>query len=95
MPRRASVQWRTETGQPVTVGGVTVTPVAHALVARLPGGAVVWNRPVALVIEPDGRRQRVPLLDSTRLAQAALLGLGLLAVLIGVVAGTRRKERSR
>lgn len=95
MPRPAVLQWRTETGQPVTVGAVTVTPVARGVVARLPVGAVVWNRPVAVLIEQDGRSRRVPLLDITRIAQAGLLGLGLLAVLVGVVATARRKEIAR
>lgn len=66
-------QWEIRDGQPVTVGGRTVTPQAQVLSLRLPfdrsavAGGFVWNRPVAVVVEENGRYQRIPIPDVTRM----------------------------
>jgi hypothetical protein len=59
----------------VTVGDVTVTPLARALVVRLPQGGFVWNRPTALTVERAGAVRRVPVVDVTRLLQLGVLAL--------------------
>ena len=79
---------------PVTVGGVTVTPLARALVVRWPGGGLVWNRPAAVLVEREGRVRRIPIVDVTRLVQAGLLGLGLALAIASLVHSMRRKEAS-
>jgi hypothetical protein len=70
-------QRRTLSGEPVVVGGMTVTPQSQAVALRWPGGGWVWNRPVAVLVEQDGVTRRIPIVDVTRLAQLAFLGVGL------------------
>lgn len=60
-------QWKIQDGQPATVGGRTVTPQAQVLALRLPFGGFVWNRPVAVLVEENGRSQRLPIPDITRM----------------------------
>lgn len=79
MRRIASiVQLRTLSGKPVTVGEVTITPRSQALVLQLPFLRLVWNRPVAVLLEQGGRTERVPIVDVTRAVQLGLLALPLL-----------------
>jgi hypothetical protein len=85
------VTWGREVpAEPVTVGEVTVTPRARALVVRLPQGGFVWNRPTAVTVERAGAVRRVPVVDVTRVLQLGLLVLGLAAA----VAVSRRSHRN-
>ena len=73
---RIEIAWAPEvSAAPVTVGDVTVTPRARALVVRLPQGGFVWNRPTALTVQQAGATRRVPVVDVTRLLQLGLLAL--------------------
>jgi hypothetical protein len=73
---RIGIAWAQEaSAAPVTLGDVTVTPRARALVVRLPQGGLVWNRPTALTVERAEAKWRVPVVDVTRLLQLALLAL--------------------
>lgn len=76
----------------MTVGGVTLRPVAWALVVRLPWGALVWNRPAAVLVERDGQVRRIPIVDVTRLVQAGLIGAALAITISGLLRAARRKE---
>lgn len=78
--RKKLISLENRSGDPVTVGGVTVTPQSQALVIRLPFFRFVWNRPLAVLVERDGRAERIPVVDVTRLV---LIGLGLGTVLVG------------
>ena len=69
------VQWQTVLGEPVAAGGAVLTPQAQVLAVRWPGGGWVWSRPVAILVDRDGTRERVPIADVTRVVQWALLGL--------------------
>jgi hypothetical protein len=71
------LQWQTASGDKVTVGDVTVTPQSRALTVRWPRGGLVWNRPVAVLVERGEETERIPVVDVTRMAQLGLLGLGL------------------
>jgi hypothetical protein len=42
--------------------------VARVLLVRLPFAAIVWNRPVAVVVERDGVSIRQPIHDFSRWA---------------------------
>jgi hypothetical protein len=53
---------------------MTVTPEAQALVVSLPYMRFVWNRPVAVVVEQDGRRERIQIFDVTRTAILTMIG---------------------
>ncbi len=82
------LQIETQSGTPATFGNLTVTPESQALVLRLPFGGFVWNRPTAVLLETEGERQHIPIVDVTRIAQLAL------AVLVfGLVIWSRTGER--
>ena len=84
---RPFVELKTNSGAPVNRGSVTVTPEAQALVVRLPYVGFVWNRPVAVVVEQDGRRERFPIFDVTRAVIMTMAGAAALISVIVVVAG--------
>jgi len=80
----------TATGQPVTVGGRTVVPEAQVVTLNTPFGGFVWNRPTAVLVEKDGVRERVPIVDVTRYALVALWGFGFLVMALAWMNGRRR-----
>ena len=91
MRRRIDIAWAQEaSAAPVTLGDVTVTPRARALVVRLPQGGFVWNRPTAVTVERAGAERRVPVVDVTRLLQ-----LGALALAAVTAAAARRWNAER
>ena len=71
------VQWKTSSGQPIVVGDSTIVPQAQAIALKLPYCGFVWNRPVAILVERDGQRQRFPIFDATRAAILVLSGVAL------------------
>jgi len=82
--QKRPVNWQTRSGEPVRVGDVSVTPQSQALGVRWPGGGCVWNRPIALLVEREGRTRRLPIIDVTRAVQLALYGLSMVFVSIGL-----------
>ena len=74
-PTKKTVEWKNSSGQPVTAGGITLTPLSQALVVRTPFLGWVWNRPVAVLVEGEGASQRIPVVDVTRLVQLSLVAL--------------------
>jgi hypothetical protein len=86
------VSVRTSSAAPVRAGGVTVTPLARSLAVRLPFGAgFVWNRPRALLVEREGRVERVRVVDVTRAVQLGILVSTAVAV-AAIAVLSRRKE---
>ena len=71
------VQWKTSSGQPIVVGDSTIVPQAQAIALKLPYCGFVWNRPVAILVERDGQRQRFPIFDVTRAVILVLSGVAL------------------
>jgi hypothetical protein len=86
------LQWQTLSGDRVTVGDVSLTPQSQALTIRWPWGGLVWNRPVAVLVERDGQTERMPIVDVTRMAQLGLLGLGLVFSMVIFILSTRRRR---
>ena len=86
------VRLQTVSGQPVTKLDTIVTPQTQVLTVRLPFGGFVWNRPVAVLVERDGRIERRPIVDLTRLVQLGMLGLGLLFLFMIWLRLPRQKE---
>ena len=84
--RRPMFRYALVDGEPVSAGGVRVTPQARVLEIHWPGGGVVWNRPVAVTVERDGQTTRMPIVDATRVAQ---LVLGAFAAHFTLAAATR------
>jgi hypothetical protein len=53
----------------------------------------VWNRPLAIVVERGEETERIPIVDVTLVAQAALLGLTLaFSVAVLILSALRAKE---
>jgi hypothetical protein len=76
------IGWQTVTGRPVTRGDFTVTPQSQALTIRWPNGGLVWNRPVAILVERGQQTERIPIVDITRVLQWGLLGFSLVLGII-------------
>ena len=67
-------------GETIDVGKHKITPFSQAVKLIIPGskGGLIWNRPVSVLVqEADGSEQVLPVVDITRVAQLALLGIGL------------------
>jgi hypothetical protein len=89
------LDWQTHHGEPIQLNETTITPVSQALTIRWPGGGLVWNRPVALLIERAGQVERRPLYDWTRLLQVGMLSVGLITGLLLATARRRRKAKGQ
>jgi len=85
-------QLQTASGNPVTVGDVTLTPQSQALIVRWPSGGFVWNRPAAILVERGGQTERIPIVDVTRIVQLGLLGFSWVFSIVVFIKLTRRKE---
>jgi hypothetical protein len=91
---RDAVRWQTYTGDPITAGDIRLRPQSQALTIRLGKGfGLVWNRPIAVLVEHGEDMERIPIIDVTRVAQLAMLGLGSVVtmLLISLAAPFRRK----
>lgn len=86
------IQWQTVSGSPIAVGDITVTPQSQALTVRWPAGGVVWNRPVAVLVERGGQTERIRIIDVTRVVQAGLLGLSLGLGMVTLFQGIRQRR---
>lgn len=82
MPLGNILSWETREGPAVTAHGRTVTLVAQALHLRTPFGGLVWNRPVAVLVNEGGAVTRQPIVDVTRLALWAMAGGAALAMVM-------------
>jgi hypothetical protein len=104
--KRESVNVETLQGPEQTHGAYTVTPVARRLTVGRRGaswaagaeggaGGVVFTRswPAAVLVSSDGRTKRVPIVDVTRCAQAAVV-VGAGVVLFWVCKMKQGRERS-
>jgi len=70
----------TTPGETIQAGRSKITPFSQAVKLILPGskGGLIWNRPVSVLVQgTDGSEQVLPVVDVTRIAQLALLGIGL------------------
>lgn len=67
LPQRIALQ--TQRGDPVVIGTTRITPETRVLLVRVPFAAIVWNRPVAVIIERDGVVTRQPIRALARWAE--------------------------
>ena len=89
------LRWQTISGDKVTSGDVNVTPQSQALTIRWPHGGLVWNRPVAILVERDEQTERFPIVDVTRMVQLGLLGLSLVfSIFILLLSVRQRRDRN-
>jgi hypothetical protein len=87
-----TVQLQTVLGEPITVGGVTVTPQSQALSFRWPNGGIVWNRPIAVLVDQDGETERLRIVDVTRVIQLGVIGLSFVLAIFAFTRSTRRRR---
>jgi hypothetical protein len=74
------IQTETRAGDTITMGETKIVPFSKSLRVQIPGlhGGLIWNRPSSLlVVSSDGHEQNIPIVDVTRQALWALLGLSL------------------
>lgn len=90
------IQLETKMGEPVTAQGVTVTPRAQALTVRIPAvhGGLVWNRPTGVIVERDGQREEMRVVNVNRLLAIGLGVLPALAAILAAVISESRKEKT-
>ncbi len=89
------LRWQTISGDKVTSGDVNVTPQSQALTIRWPHGGLVWNRPVAILVERGEQTERIPIVDVTRMVQLGLLGLSLVfSIFILLLSVRQRRDRN-
>jgi hypothetical protein len=70
-------------GIPVQSGDLKITPVARSMRLQLGQNlGFIWNRPSAVVVEAEGSRQVIPVIDLTRLVQWSIWGLALAMLLV-------------
>ena len=59
---------------------------------RLPFGVAEWRRPTAVLVEDAAGHTRLPVRDVTRRAQLAMIGVGFLCLIVGLLAGRWASE---
>ena len=87
------IEWRETRGSPMSVGDSTITPVARSLVVRWPAGGSVRSGPAAVLVERDGRTERIPIGNlNDRILWAMRLGAS--ALIAAWIAKDRRRRKS-
>ncbi|MEJ2209000.1 MAG: hypothetical protein P8129_08195 [Anaerolineae bacterium] len=96
MPKLSEmIHLETHWGEPVSAGDVEIVPQSRALTVRWPWGGYVWNRPVGVLVRRGGEEERVPIVDVTRVAQAALLAFSAMFPLIVLILSLQKKGASK
>lgn len=72
------VSWETQSGTPIQVDNLTITPQSQALKVQLPYVGFVWSRPSGVLVEENGRSEQQPIIDVTRMALISFLVVTLL-----------------
>lgn len=86
------ISWQTHSGNPVSAGDVTITPQSQALIIRWPFGGFVWNRPAAIRVQYGAQVLSAPIVDVTRVAQVAMLGLSVLCSIVAAILMIRSRR---
>jgi len=60
------IEWSDSSASPVTIGDTSVTPLVRTLLVRWPGGGAAWSVPAAMIVEREGRTDRIPIVDVNR-----------------------------
>ena len=82
----------TRAANPLEAGTYTLVPLTKVVRVHIPGwlGGVIWNRPIAVVVNTGGEEQVLPIRDLTRVIQFWIFGSGLLLVLSAWLFSRRR-----
>jgi hypothetical protein len=87
------IERRDSLGSPATIGDTTITPLARSWLVRWPGGGAVWSGPAAIIVEREGRTDRIPIVDVNRRILWGLR-LGAVALIATWIARDRRRKDS-
>lgn len=85
------IEWSDSPASPVMVGDTTVTPLAKSWIARWPGGGAVWSGPAAILVEREGRTERIPIRNLNRRIVWGLR-IGALALIAACIRHDRRRK---
>ena len=85
------VQVQSVAGQPVTHGGITVTPQAQTIRINGFNGRWFWVRPTSVLVEQDGSQERIPIVDVTIVA---LMAIAVLTFIFSLGSRLRRNRRN-
>ena len=92
------IQTETRAGETITMGGTKIVPFSKSLRVQIPGlqGGLIWNRPAKLLVtSSDGYEQIIPIVDVTRQALWALLGVSLAVFPLMMLISLRRNKTNR
>lgn len=67
------LQWEQVTGEPMMIQDTRIIPQTRVLRVQAPFGGFVWNRPVAVIVERAGKRERMQVPDVTLFLQLAMV----------------------
>lgn len=93
MHRDPVIEWTDSTARPTKVGNSTVTPLARSLIVRWPHGGAVWSGPAAVIVEREGRADRIPIVNVNRRISWGLR-IGAAALIATCLAVDRRRRYS-
>lgn len=74
------IRWETNRGEPVISGDLAVTPESKSLIVQVPNFHFSWSRPVAVYVDDGQQKQRIQVLDLTRIYQFGIFSVGLITV---------------
>ena len=84
---------KTTSGDPVKLNDYTLTPQSQTVILGGSTRGIIWNRPLAVVVEQDGTIKRLPVIDLTRLIQVGLLLTGVIGTIFGMITLIKIKDK--
>jgi hypothetical protein len=82
--------WQIHLGPSIGVNDIILTPQSQALTIRWLRGGLVWNRPLAILIQQGEHMERIPVIDVTRVVQLGLLSLTVVFSVVWIFLSRRR-----
>jgi hypothetical protein len=89
------LRFRILRGQPIENGTYRVTPLAWAFSASLRHAGLVRAGPLAVTVETDTSRRRVPVVYSTTLIQMTTFAAAAVVAILLIMRSRSRKEHGR
>jgi hypothetical protein len=89
------VRFRVLKGQPIETDSYKVTPMAWAFSANLRRAGLVCAGPLAVTVETDTSRRRVPVIHFTGLIQLTVLAAAAAMAVFLIMRSLSRKEHGR
>lgn len=77
------IQLNSRHGKVIECGNMMLTPQSQSLVIGRGPCRFIWNRPLAVIVEQDGKLERIPIIDLTRMIQLGIFIAGILVPIIG------------